>query len=109
MIRRACCAVALAALMLSTAFADKYIETVKKIDTDKGTLTFAVDGKERTFKVDKDAKFENQVKAGKKFRLAASKAGLKGVKAGDEVTVTTERKDGAEVVTHVVVQYAEKK
>jgi Cu/Ag efflux protein CusF len=109
MIRRACCAVALAALLISTAFADKYIETCKKVDADKGTLTFEVDGKERTFKVDAGAKFENQVKAGKRFRLAASKDGLKGIKAGDEITVTTERKDGAEVVTHVVKQYAEKK
>ena len=109
MVRRACCALALAALLLSTAFADKYIETVKKTDPEKGTLTFAVDGKERTFKVDAAAKFENQVKAGKRFRLVVSKDGLKGVKAGDEITVTTERKDGAEVVTHVVVQYAEKK
>jgi Cu/Ag efflux protein CusF len=109
MIRRACCALALAALLFTTAFADTYAEKIKKVDTDKGTVTFEVDGKEKTFKVDEKATFENQVKAGKKFRLAPSKARLKGVKVGDEVTVTTERKDGAEVVTRIVVQYAEKK
>jgi len=37
------------------------------------------------------------------------KDGLKGVKAGTEVTVTTEKKDGEEGVTKIVVLAPEKK
>lgn len=108
MIRRACCAVALAVLLLTTAFADTYLEKAKGVDPEKKTLTILVDGKERTFKVDEKAKFESQTKTGKRVRIVPQKEGLKGIKAGDDLSVSTERKDGAEVVTRVVRMLPEK-
>lgn len=51
---------------------------------------------------------QRQARAGKRLRLVAVKDGLKGVKPGSEVTVTTERKDGAEVVTKIVVLVSDK-
>ena len=49
------------------------------------------------------------IRRGKRLTLAAVKDGLKGVKAGSEVTVTTEKKEGEEVVTKIVVLVPEKK
>ena len=40
---------------------------------------------------------------GKKKQLEAVEGGLKGVKAGDQVTITTEKQDGRDVVTKIVL------
>ena len=103
MIRRALLATALALLVGPALLAETYGDKVKAVDADKKTITLPVDGKDRTFVVDDKVKVQAQVRSGKRLRLTPVKDGLKGVKAGAEVTVTTERKDGKEVVTEVLI------
>jgi len=109
MTRRTLLAVALTVLTGAAARAETYGDKVKEVDVEKKTLTIPVDGKERTFPVDDKVDVQSQVRAGKRLRLTPMKEGLKGVKAGSEVTVTTEKKDGKEVVTKIVVLVPEKK
>lgn len=109
MIRRSFCALTLAFLMLATAFGESYLEKAKKIDPVKNTVTIVVEGKEKTFKVDSKAQFLMATKAGKKIKNVAMKDGLKGVKNGDEVNLTTELKDGEEVITRLILGLSEKK
>jgi len=109
MLRRVLLATALTLLAGSAARAETYADKLKAVDADKKTLTLPVDGKDRTFKVDEKVDVQSQTRAGKRLRLTPVKDGLKGVKAGTEVTVTTEKKDGEEVVTKIVVLAPEKK
>jgi hypothetical protein len=109
MLRRVLLAAALMILAGSAARAETYADKLKAVDADKKTVTLPVDGKDRTFKVDDKVDVQSQVRVGKRLRLTPVKDGLKGVKAGTEVTVTTEKKDGEEVVTKIVVLAAEKK
>jgi hypothetical protein len=46
---------------------------------------------------------------GKRLTLTPVKDGLKGVKAGVEATITTEKRDGVEVVTKIVLLVSDKK
>jgi hypothetical protein len=108
MIRRALLATALALLTGPAVLADTYGDKVKAVDAEKKTLTLPVDGKDRTFPVADKVDVQAQVRAGKRIRLTPVKDGLKGVKAGSEVTVTTEKRDGKEVVTKVVVLLGDK-
>jgi uncharacterized protein (DUF2141 family) len=109
MLRRVLLATALTLLAGSAARAETYADKLKAVAADKKTVTLPVDGKDRTFKVDEKVDVQSQVRMGKRLRLTPVKDGLKGVKAGTEVTVTTEKKDGEEVVTKIVVLPAEKK
>jgi hypothetical protein len=71
------------------------------VDTDKGTVTLTVEGKDRVFTVPKDAEFLVQ-----DIRPYKPKEGLKDPvfkRKGLQVTVTTEKKGGKEVVTKIVV------
>ena len=102
-------ATALVLILGPAAFAESYLEKVKAVDTDKKTLTIAVDGKDKTFKVDGKVDVQSQTRVGKRLRLTPVKDGLKGVKAGTEATVTTEKKDGEEVVTKIVLLNPEPK
>lgn len=70
------------------------------VDADKNTITISVDGKEQTLTVEKGASVQI---AGKMKKLEDVEGGLKGIKAGDEVTVTTEKKGDKEVVTKIVL------
>ena len=108
MIRRALLATALALLAGPAVLAADYGDKVKAVDAEKKTLTLPVDGKDRTFEVADKAEVQAQVRAGKRIRLTPVKDGLKGVKVGSEVTVTTEKRDGKEVVTKVVVLLGDK-
>lgn len=87
----------------SVSHAESYLEKVKAVDADKKTLTIAVEGKDRTFAVDDKVDVQTQRRVGKRLRLTPVKEGLKGVKAGVEATVTTEKKEGTEVVTKIVI------
>ena len=109
MLRRVLLATVLTLLAGSAAPAETYADKLKAVDPAKKTLTLPVDGKDRTFKVADKVDVQSQTRAGKRLRLTPVKDGLKGVKAGTEVTVTTEKRDGEEVVTKIVVLAAEKK
>ncbi|MSR51894.1 MAG: hypothetical protein EXS09_01220 [Gemmataceae bacterium] len=87
----------------SVGLAESYIEKLTEVDNTKKTVTFAVDGKPKTFKVDEKVDVLNQVFAGKRLRVIPVKEGLKGVKTGIEAAITTEKKDGVEVVTKIVI------
>jgi hypothetical protein len=97
---------AFALLSAGTAGAAEYKGTVKKVDAEKGVLTLSVDGKEMEFAVPATASVKIQVasrnietKDGLKspwFKRAAEASG-KGYRA----EVTTEKKDGKDVVTKV--------
>ena len=63
---------------------------VKSVDADTGTITVTVGEKDQTFTVAKDATIS-----------AGTAKVLKDLKAGDNVTLTTEKKDGKEVVTGI--------
>jgi hypothetical protein len=107
--RRAFGALAVAALVVSGGFGETYGEKVKAVDPAKRTITFPVEGKEKTFKVDDKVDVQMQTRVGKRLRVTPVKDGLKGVKAGSEATITTEKKDGEEVVTKIVVLVADPK
>lgn len=103
MLRRFLLAATLTLLAATAAPAETYADKVKAVDTDKKTLTIPVDGKDKVFPVDNKVDVEKQARAGKRLRNTPVKDGLKGVKVGSEVTVTTEKKDGKEVVTKIVI------
>ena len=96
-------AVTVVALSCSVAVAETYGEKIKAVNPEKRTITIPVEGKDQTFAVDEKVDVQAQVRAGKRLRLTPVKDGLKGVKAGREATLTTEKKDGKEVVTKIVL------
>jgi Cu/Ag efflux protein CusF len=93
---------------VSATRAEDYADKVKAVDADKHTVTLPIDGKDRTFKVIDKPEVQAQTRAGKRLRVTPIKEGLKGVKVGNEVTLKTERRDGEEVVTKIVVLVPEK-
>ena len=103
MLRRTFLATAVALLTGTATPAETYGDKVKAVDASKKTLTLPVDGKDRTFPVDDKVEVQSQTRAGKRLRLTPVKGGLKGVKPGADVTVTTEKKAGQEVVTRIVI------
>lgn len=109
MFQRIIFAVAISIGICFSACADTYGEKVKSVDAKKMTISFPVDGKDKTFKVDEKVDVQAQSRAGKRLRLTPVREGLKGVKAGAEATITTERKAGEEVVTKIVLLVTESK
>lgn len=82
--------------------ADEIKGKVKSVDSGKHTITLAVGDAEKTFDVAADAKVTGLF--GKKLKKAVSQdvpGGLKGVKEGTDVTVTSETKEGKATVTQV--------
>ena len=101
--------IALGLLLTTDGRAETYGEKLSEVDPTKKTVTFAVEGKPKTFKVDEKVDVQTQVRVGKRLRVTPVKEGLKGVKTGSEATITTEKKDGVEVVTKIVVLAPEPK
>jgi hypothetical protein len=78
---------------------------VKSVDLEKATITMEVGTSEQVFPIAADAKFLGQF--GKKAKKATTQAiagGLKGIKEGAVVTVTTEKRDEKEVVSLLKVE-----
>jgi hypothetical protein len=78
---------------------------VKSVDLEKATITMEVGTSEQVYPVASDAKFLGQF--GKKAKKATTEAivgGLKGIKEGAEVIVTTEKRDAKEVISLVKVE-----
>ena len=109
MIRIVLLALAFALVTPPLLCAETYAEKVKGVDVEKKTITIPVDGKDKSFKVADKVDVQTQVRRGKRLTITPLKDGLKGVKTGMEATVTTEKRDGEEVVTKIVVLVAEKK
>jgi hypothetical protein len=78
---------------------------VKIADSDKSTITVTVDDKDQTLSVAKDAKITQLV--GKNLKKAQPQdvaGGLNGLSTGSEVTLTTIKIDGKDLVTQVKVE-----
>jgi len=102
--KKALCAAAILLWPGGATRAETYGERVKAVNVAKKTITIPVEGMDRTFKVDEKVDVQAQVRAGKRLRLSLLvKDGRRGVKAGSEATITTERKDGDEVVIKIVL------
>src|SRR5947209_20453334 len=85
--------------------ADDVRAKIKSVDADKSTVTVTVDDKDQTFSVAKDAKITHLV--GKKPKKATSEdlpGGLSGLSEGNDVTLSTDKKDGKDVVTAIKVE-----
>ena len=91
-------------LVAGIVLADEIKGKVKSVDADKNTITVTVkvDDKDtdKTFTVTADTKVQAKKKSGE---LVDVEGGLKAVKEGQDVTITTEKKDDKEVVTQILV------
>lgn len=103
--RSALCFAALLALAASPLAADEIKGRVKSVDPDKHTITLLVGDAEKTFEVAPDAKITGLF--GKKLKKAVSQdvpGGLKGIKEGAEVALTSEDKDRKPTVNQVKLE-----
>jgi hypothetical protein len=100
-------------LGLSTASADEFKGTLKKVNQNGHSLTLSVDGKDRVLPVSKDATFVSVLsKTSKKGKVKDNETpidgGLGGLKEGSAVTVLTSTEGKKETVTTVKVTGAGK-
>ena len=82
---------------------------VKSVDPDKNTITVTVGDKDTTFTVDKASKMYATTGKGKKTMKSDIADGLKGIKEGQSVVLTTEKKDDKEIVNEIKVEQEMKK
>jgi ribosome maturation factor RimP len=74
---------------------------------EEGKITLSVDGKETTYVVDKDVKVLGTT--GKKNKLTDFPGGFMALKADQEVTLTTEKKEDKETVVKITAPIKKKK
>lgn len=106
MVRRIVCTLALSALLIGVVTAETYSEKVTAVDLKAGTITILLDKKDKTFEVGPTVTVLAQQRSGKggvKITAVPAKGGMKSVKVGGDVVLTTEKKDGVEVVSKVVI------
>ena len=113
MLRRVLCVAAVIGLLTTVALAadEGFKATIKKIDADKNTITVAVDGKETTYDVAKDADIFSQGK-GKQNKPGPKEpisGGLSSLKVDAEVTITTIKKADKDVVVSIKLEGMRKK
>jgi Cu/Ag efflux protein CusF len=85
--------------------ADEIRGKVKRVDPDKAIVTVTAGDADRTLNVATGAKVTGLF--GKKLKKAVTQdvpGGLRGVAQGAEVSLTTEAKDGKDVVTQIKVE-----
>jgi hypothetical protein len=102
MIRSILAAVVALAFCVSLALAEEVKGKVKQTDPDKFTITVTVDGKDKTYPVDMSA-----------FVITAQgrnfKGGFKALKGGEDVIITTNKKEDKEIVGVIKVATQPKK
>ncbi len=111
MLRFMLTAVALCGLCATTAVADDFKATLKKIDAEKSNVTLLVNGEEKTLAVSKDAVIY-AIGKGKKNKPGPKEpisGGLGGLKTDTEVTVTTIKSNDREVVAAIKIEGMKKK
>src|SRR5437899_11627918 len=102
MLRFSACASFVLLLTLNVALCDTYKGKVKSVDTDAKKLVVTVDDKEMTFDVPKDVKIFSVGKAKKgQTPPEIALSGLSALGPGNEVTVTTAKKDDKDVATGI--------
>jgi hypothetical protein len=89
--------------------ADEIKGKVKSVDAEKSTITLTVENKDTTYDVARFATFGQLTGNAKKPTLGELSGGLKAIKEGADVTVTTEKKDNKEFVSKVVVDATKRK
>jgi len=100
-----CLFVLVLAISTGRATANEIRGKAKNIDGDKGTITVTIGDADQTYNVAGDARVVGLF--GKKIKKATTEdvpGGLRGVKAGSEVTLTTDTKDAKSLVTQVKVE-----
>ncbi len=105
MLRTLGLAVAVVLIAVCAADADTVPGKVKSIDTDKSTITITVDGVDQTYTVEKESKVWQPGKT-KKAPAQDVAGGLGGLKEGQPVVLTTEKKDAKDVVTQIKLEEA---
>lgn len=92
MLRTFACAMAGLVIAAGILLADEVKGKVKKVDTEKNTISIMVDGQEKTLKIGEGAKVLNA-------KGVALKEGIKdkALKAGAEVMVTTDKDEVKEI------------
>jgi hypothetical protein len=116
MVRVLAAAVLAVAVATTVGLAEEVKGTVKKVE--KGKVTVTVEGKEKTYLVQKDARILNstvtKLKNGKeREKVTEISGGLTAVKAGSNVSLTLEKEiigeEEKEVVTQLKVMPSESK
>ncbi len=105
MLRTLCLALMLVFVGARLASADTVSGLVKSIDTDKNTITITADDKDQTFSVEKESKVWQPGRT-KKMPKSDVPGGLSGLKAGQPVVLTTEKKNDKDVVTEIKLEEA---
>ncbi len=95
-------------LSFNLILADTYKAKITGVDDEKRTVTFEVDGKDKTFNLTKDAKIFTTGKAKKGTPAPEILITLPAVK-DKSATVTTDKVDGKEVVTTIKLEETKKK
>ena len=112
MLRFMVTAVAAFGFCATTALADDFQATIKKIDAEHNSITVLItNGGEKTFVVSKDAEIY-AIGKGKKNKPGPKEpisGGLSGLKTDTEVTVTTIKSNDREVVAAIKVGGMKKK
>ena len=93
---------------LNFVLADTYKSKIKAVDEEKRTVTFEVDGKDKTYDLTKDAKIYSVGKAKKGQPAPETLIQLPAVKDKD-ATITVEKVDDKEVVTAIKIEMPKKK
>ena len=111
MLRSILSALSVLTLCAGLSLADEVKGKIKSVDAEKSTLIITVDDKDQSFPVAKDAEIYSlgKAKKGQPAPKVTVTDGLKGVKDGADVTLTTEKKDGKDTVTAIKVEKAKKK
>jgi hypothetical protein len=107
MLRKVLGVLAFSFVIVGFAAAEEYKAKVKSTDTDKGTITFTVDGKDTTLPVHKECDIYTLTPAKKKGQAPVKmgvEGNLGGLKPDQNVTLTTEKKDDKETVLAIKVE-----
>jgi hypothetical protein len=102
---------AIALMLVGTALAGEIKGTVAKVDDKAFTITVLIDGKEQTFKVNKDAEIYTQGKA-KKNKAGPKNpvpGGLGSLKENTVITATTIKVQDNEIIAEIKVEGMKKK
>jgi uncharacterized protein (DUF2141 family) len=111
MFRRMLIAAAATAMFVGLARAEELTATVKAVNADKSTITFTINGDEKTMTVSKDAEIYTQLK-GKKNKPGPKQplaGGLSDLKVGTEVTIMTFKNGDDEIVSSIAIDPSAKK
>src|SRR5262245_44201064 len=111
MMKRLVALAAVVVLGLGVALAEEYKGKVKSVDVENNKFVVTVDDKDQTITATKDTEYYTQKRAkkGQPGQKVPVEGGIKGLKEGQNVTVTTEKKDGKETATSVKVERQRKK